>query len=182
MHNLFFKKKNIVVPPLTYNFVESQIGKKDRLGRKPGKDEAGFTDDGFALGCAFILRVLNLYDEFDALHWWDEVMEQMAKQDQQQQPSGKAEKSRQENDGIGTWEGDLSFKRNKLQKTEWKLLFYSFQAARIFFRNADVKKAEQPESDKKSDHNFVCCKKNLVSQYLSKNVLILQLEVYIFEG
>jgi hypothetical protein len=38
------------VGPLTLNYVEKMIGQKERLLKKGGKQEAAFTDDGFALG------------------------------------------------------------------------------------------------------------------------------------
>jgi hypothetical protein len=46
----------LIVGPLTLNYVEKMIGQKERLQKKGGKQEAAFTDDGFALGL-----VLHLY-------------------------------------------------------------------------------------------------------------------------
>ncbi len=44
---------------------------KDRASQK-GK-EAAFTDDGFPLGVAFLLKLLQQNEDFDSLHWFSSV-------------------------------------------------------------------------------------------------------------
>ena len=76
--NKYLKNFFMILPALTINFVETSRIAKDRMQRlksttrsRANVSDAYFTDDGFALGCAFILTTLKLGRRFDALHWFE---------------------------------------------------------------------------------------------------------------
>lgn len=77
--NNHLRNFHIIIPPLTINFVEYIIASKERLTKK-NKGNAAFTDDGFAMGIAYILTLLGLQPEWDALHWFESVQAKYAKE------------------------------------------------------------------------------------------------------
>lgn len=116
-----------IIPSVTITFVEKMINQKERLGKRSGA-EVSFTDDGFAIGLAFILRTLSQNDDFDTLHWFDGVKSYVQrKRSQLTNPS-----SGNDSESIA-----ISTKRLDALLKEFELLFYSFSGARIFFRDSD---------------------------------------------
>ena len=61
---------------------------KDQMMKK-NKTGALFTDDGFAMGVAFILALLDQGTEFDSLHWFDSVKAKL--QQEMGRDAGQAE-------------------------------------------------------------------------------------------
>eukprot|EP00039_Didymoeca_costata_P001169 m.50316 g.50316 ORF g.50316 m.50316 type:complete len:1190 (+) comp10662_c0_seq1:292-3861(+) len=140
--NLHLKNFHMIVPPLTINFVEHMISSKDKINRK-NKIGAAFTDDGFAMGVAYILKLLDLYTEFDSLHWFNSCKAHY-----------KAEREKIEKSRVQGKEDErlqqtisLSLRRVHQYEKEMDLLFYSLSSARIFFR-ADETAAEEKEKEK----------------------------------
>ena len=52
---------------------KEKVNKKNKVG-------ASFTDDGFVMGVAYILKLLDQYKEFDSLHWFQSVSEKYQKE------------------------------------------------------------------------------------------------------
>lgn len=144
--NSHMKNFFVIIPPLTINFVEQSISSKEKLSRK-NKIGAAFTDDGFAMGVAYILKLLNLYQEFDSLHWFQSVREKYTKDrnsviDQKNAAVGKEDKKLLETI-------NLTSRRLDVYQQEFDLLNYSLSSARIFFR-ADLTAEEEKDQKKES--------------------------------
>lgn len=71
----------LIVPPLTINFIEYILTAKDKISKKD-KRGALFTDDGFAMGLAYILKLLNQTNDFNSLHWFKSVRSKFLKQNE----------------------------------------------------------------------------------------------------
>lgn len=69
--NAHLKDFYLILPALTMSAAENMLAAKEKLNRR-GKESqtATFTDDGFALGIAYLLSVLGQHDAFDALQWF----------------------------------------------------------------------------------------------------------------
>jgi len=137
--NMHLRNFFVIVPPLTINYVEHMINSKEKLNKK-NKFGAAFTDDGFAMGVAYILKLLDQYQEFDSLHWFDSVRDKYTGEKisiQKQKVSGRLDEKLQQT-------MTLTVKRLDQYKQEFELLYYSLSSARIFFR-ADKTAAEEQE-------------------------------------
>lgn len=138
--NVHMKNFFVIVPPLTINFVEQSISSKEKLSRK-NKIGAAFTDDGFAMGVAYILKLLNLYQDFDSLHWFQSVHEKYSK-DRIEVHKQKTSASGKEGDRKLLETMNLTSRRLEVYQQEFDLLNYSLSSARIFFR-ADLTAEEE---------------------------------------
>ncbi|KAL6107078.1 washc4 [Pungitius sinensis] len=142
--NMHLRNFYMIVPPLTVNFVEHSISCKEKLNKK-NKTGAAFTDDGFAMGVAYILKLLDQYLEFDSLHWFQAVRDKYKKEmnavvkEQSVQTGGQDEKLLQTM--------NLTQKRLEVYLQEFELLHFSLSSARIFFR-ADKTAAEEMQEKK----------------------------------
>nr|XP_006817005.1 PREDICTED: WASH complex subunit 7-like [Saccoglossus kowalevskii] len=142
--NMHLRNFYMILPPLTLNFVEYSIGCKEKLNKK-NKIGASFTDDGFAMGVAYILKLLDQYHQFDSLHWFQSVRSKYMKEKQavlkQQKPGFGQSDEKLEQTMV------LTQKRLDMYQQEFDLLYYSLSSARIFFR-ADRTAAEEQEEKK----------------------------------
>lgn len=63
----------LMIPPLTLNFVDHLQKGKEKLTSK-NKNVGGFiSDDGFPLGIAYLLKILNQSEKFAGLNWFESM-------------------------------------------------------------------------------------------------------------
>ncbi|CAK4616836.1 unnamed protein product [Aphanomyces euteiches] len=139
-----------IVPALTINFIETTVQAKDLMYKNTRRRESYFTDDGFAIGVAYLLAILNQGEAFDSLHWFEEVErkfeadeadynQKQAERDARKQ--AMAEKNKKETiaelieDEEEVHTLQLTAKRIELHRREFDLLNWSLNGARIFFKD-----------------------------------------------
>uniref|UniRef100_A0A8C0IY58 WASH complex subunit 4 n=1 Tax=Chelonoidis abingdonii TaxID=106734 RepID=A0A8C0IY58_CHEAB len=147
--NMHLRNFYIIVPPLTLNFVEHSISCKEKLNKK-NKGGAAFTDDGFAMGVAYILKLLNQYQEFDSLHWFQSVREKYVKEIRAVAKQQNVQSTSQDEKLLQTM--NLTHKRLEVCLQEFELLYFSLSSARIFFR-ADKTAAEENQEKKEREES-----------------------------
>ncbi|XP_008521079.2 WASH complex subunit 4 isoform X2 [Equus przewalskii] len=145
--NIHLRNFYIIVPPLTLNFVEHSISCKEKLNKK-NKIGAAFTDDGFAMGVAYILKLLDQYQEFDSLHWFQSVREKYLKEMRAVAKQQNVQSASQDEKLLQTM--NLTQKRLDVYLQEFELLYFSLSSARIFFR-ADKTAAEENQEKKEKE-------------------------------
>ncbi|KAK7891691.1 hypothetical protein WMY93_023654 [Mugilogobius chulae] len=142
--NMHLRNFYMIVPPLTVNFVEHSINCKEKLNKK-NKSGAAFTDDGFAMGVAYILKLLDQYLEFDSLHWFQAVRDKYKKEMNAVVKEQSVQSTSQDEKLLQTM--NLTQKRLDVYLQEFELLYFSLSSARIFFR-ADKTAAEETQEKK----------------------------------
>lgn len=120
-----------IVPPLTLSFVDNSISNKEKMFRK-NQTGAAFTDDGFAMGIAYINALLNQSSELDGLHWFKTVEQHISDEKQ------AAESKNDHGDEKLQQTRALTLKRLGERSAEFQLLCYSLSGARVFFKQSDT--------------------------------------------
>ena len=99
--------------------------------------EAFFTDDGFAVGCAYVLAILKQDRAFDSLHWWESA----ARFHRAELAACKAEAAtlgKTKTDADRAEELDFKMRRVVAIQAEFDALFWSFSCSRLFFKRDDM--------------------------------------------
>lgn len=120
-----------IVPPLTLSFVDSALSNKEKLFKK-NNTGAAFTDDGFAVGLAYINALLDQSDQLDGLQWFKTVDQYFAAE--KSTAAGRAEL---EDEKLQQTRA-LTMKRLDERRAEFQLFYYSFSGARVFFKQSDT--------------------------------------------
>jgi len=121
MRNFF-----IILPPLAINFVDHMLAGKDKLAKK--KAGGFFTDDGFAIGVAYILKLLNQYKQYESLHWFEEVNDHYNEEVKKLQALMSKQKKDEQQASM------LTQKKLKGLQMEFDLLHFSLSGASVFFK------------------------------------------------
>lgn len=149
----------LIVPSLCLNWVDASYQAKAHMYKSARARDAYYTDDGFAVGLAFVMAILKQNTKFDALHWFACMREKLAADQaaiaekqaataarraaaatpakrsglfSSKKKEVKVEVTEEEEEAVHT----LQQSENKLAATqrENELLFFSLSGARIFFK------------------------------------------------
>ena len=118
----------LILPPLAVNYIEHITASKEKIFKK-NLEGAAFTDDGFSMGLAYCLTLLDQWKQTDSLHWFESVEKTLV-----------GEKKRVENQRAGEKDEKLqntltlTLKRLETTLREFQLLHFSVTSARIFFQ------------------------------------------------
>ncbi|VDK70090.1 unnamed protein product [Litomosoides sigmodontis] len=118
----------MIVPPLTINYVDRMLSCKGKLGRR-AKQNNTFTDDGFILGVAFILEVLDQHSYFSDLNWFQSVAREC---EEEIVNASLGSKSSSAKIALDPSTAIRLAKLDQYQK-EFQLLSYTFSSAKVFF-------------------------------------------------
>lgn len=110
----------LLIPALTTSFVDSFMQAKNTLKTK-NMTKVYFCDDGFAVGIAYILKILRQNDRFSGINWFKSVIEKHSLDKPTKLQAASADRMRK------------VVSEAYLKEFEW--LFYSFVAAQRYFKD-----------------------------------------------
>mmetsp|Transcript_12372 Transcript_12372/g.20784 ORF Transcript_12372/g.20784 Transcript_12372/m.20784 type:complete len:171 (-) Transcript_12372:72-584(-) len=128
----------LIIPPLTLCYVDHiQKGKEKILSKN--KNVGGFiSDDGFALGVAYLLKILGQVDKFASLNWFESTLKKLETDMAQADLREKKIKEDLSNLNMAFEEQklDAEMSRRRVQKLtrEYEMLNFSFSASQILFK------------------------------------------------
>ncbi|XP_037936689.1 WASH complex subunit 4 [Teleopsis dalmanni] len=142
-HNIHLKTFFLIIPPLTLNYVEYMLSVKEKINRKD-RQEAVLFDDGFAVGLAYILKLLNQINEFNSLNWFGIVRErfetELKKIKEMLSDVNSGTNKTNTNSNMKKSENEklqqtlaLTERRINIHQMEYNLLYYNIGSAKIFF-------------------------------------------------
>jgi WASH complex subunit 7 len=142
----------MIVPSLCLSYVEMMIHQKERLMKK--NKEGLFTDDGFALGCVFLLALFskNITD-FDSLHWFESVVHHYQEKRTQTKAdlTERIEQSRKDGDTMASQTIQLTLSMVEASLAEYSALQQSFNCCRVFFQAKKREVSEEAEDDEEEE-------------------------------
>lgn len=127
-----------IIPAMTVNFVEHLLSAKEKIAKKASQLHAEgyvFCDDGFAVGVAYILKLLDQTRDFDSLHWFESVRDHFDAQAEHLARAAAAAKSGKRATKEEQQTTVLNIKKVQAYQAEFDLLRFSFAGAKIFFDN-----------------------------------------------
>ncbi|XP_024536240.1 WASH complex subunit 4 isoform X2 [Selaginella moellendorffii] len=148
--NIHLRDFFLLVPALTINAADAILQSKEKL-HKRGRDavNATFTDDGFALGIAYILKVLDQDKQFDSLHWFQSARQHFVAERARLEESLDMDSTGSGMNGLQAWSQKLaSLSKEEAQNMEMmmkkitailmevELIEFTFTGARVFFQGS----------------------------------------------
>jgi WASH complex subunit 7 len=142
--NKHMRQFYMIIPPLTINFVESLQRAKEKVWKKRQVGTYIF-DDGFAVGLAYILRILHQNKKFGSLNWFESIEESLKSEEEailkaRQMVEQTAGDNKELNSMLAMDNEShtkINLKQIRTSGEEYTLLYYSFNAAQIFFKEMD---------------------------------------------
>jgi WASH complex subunit 7 len=145
--NVHLKDFFLVVPALMISAIEAMLQAKDKLFKRSRTSaDSLFTDDGFVLGIAYLLKVLGQDKQFDSLHWFESARKHYRAEKARLEEGLDTDSNTSGLPGLQIWSQklasisdadvqnmQLAVKRVASYLMELELTDYNLTGARIFF-------------------------------------------------
>ncbi|ORC88736.1 uncharacterized protein TM35_000151670 [Trypanosoma theileri] len=156
------KNFHMIIPPICVLHVEMMIREKEQLVKK-NKDGL-FTDDGFVLGCSFLIKLFGISEAFESLHWFKSVrkhyearllaMQQgIAERDKEAKERKKSKKklTPYEDEEINNMHLTATMVDYAIR--EYTALEEAFVSSKVFFHFTLPEEGEEEEDEEEEEEN-----------------------------
>lgn len=129
----------LMIPPLTLNYIDHVQKGKETLNSK-NKNVGGFiSDDGFPLGLAYLLKILNQSEKFASLNWFESMIKKLERDQvsadlRQKKMSEQPDMTMGQNEDYQKLDAEMSRRRLTKLQTEYEMLNFCFSASSILFK------------------------------------------------
>jgi|TARA_B110000977_G_scaffold192837_1_gene266934 WASH complex subunit 7 len=126
----------LMIPPLSLHAVESMVSGREKFMQRVKESHAA--DDGFALGVAFLLRVLDQGTDFDSLNWRNTSVGFYTDEKAKQTAMNKDDNARSSSDDDASDDESNTVRLGKFQVLvdEFALLHFCLESARTFLTHS----------------------------------------------
>lgn len=145
----------MMIPSLCMTHVEFMVRQKEQLVKK--NKEGLFTDDGFALGCTFLLTLFGIYELFESTHWFEGVAKHYTERQKEMETGIAARNDKKKKSKDQQEQADDDLRTMQLTQTmlecstrEYQDLEYAFTSCSVFFQYRP-NTAEQDEEDEEEE-------------------------------
>jgi WASH complex subunit 7 len=146
----------MMIPPLCMTHVEFMVRQKEQLVKK--NKEGLFTDDGFALGCTFLLSLFGVYEMFESTHWFEGVGKHYADRQREMEAGIAARNEKKKKSKDQQEQADDDLRTMQLTQTmlecstrEYEDLEYAFTSCRVFFQYRPTAADDENEDEEEEE-------------------------------
>lgn len=134
----------LIIPPMCISHVETMVRQKEQLIKK--NKEGLICDDGFALGCVFLLTLFRTELAFDSLHWFEGVgAYYRSKRDEVVARMNSGSKNSKDDDDLKMVQLNLTMIDSTI--AEYDTLEQLFTSCRVFFRPSIIHEEDEEEEE-----------------------------------
>ena len=127
-----------MIPPLTLSFIDHIQKGNEKITSKNNNVGGFISDDGFALGLAYLLKIMGQSDKFANLNWFQSMLNKLENDYNQ----ADIREKKQTDDTYGNsyerdnmkLDAEMSKRRTTRLTREYEMLNFCFSASSILFK------------------------------------------------
>ena len=129
----------LMIPPLTLSFIEHIQKGNEKINSKNNNVGGFISDDGFALGLAYLLKIMGQSEKFNSLNWFQSMLNKL---ESEYNAADLREKKQADDTTYGNsyerdnqkLDAEMSKRKTTRLTREYEMLNFCFSASSILFK------------------------------------------------